>query len=56
VHKFVCEGTLEERIDAMIEQKKTLAESVVGAGESWLTEFSDRDLREMVALRRGALA
>ena len=56
VHKFVCEGTLEERIDAMIEQKKTLAESVVGAGESWLTEFSDKDLREMVALRREAIA
>jgi SNF2 family DNA or RNA helicase len=56
VHKFVCEGTLEERIDAMIEQKKSLAESVVGADEGWLTEFSDRDLREMVELRREAMA
>ncbi|MBA2442344.1 MAG: DEAD/DEAH box helicase [Rubrobacter sp.] len=56
VHKFVCVGTLEEKIDEMIEQKKTLAESVVGADESWLTEFSDRDLREMVKLRREVMA
>ncbi len=38
----------------MIEQKKALAESVVGSGEGWITEFSDDDLREMVALRREA--
>ena len=54
VHKFVCAGTLEENIDRMIEQKKALAESVVGSGEGWITEFSDDDLREMVALRREA--
>jgi SNF2 family DNA or RNA helicase len=54
VHKFVCAGTLEENIDRMIEQKKALAESVVGSGEGWITEFSDDDLREMVALRRVA--
>jgi SNF2 family DNA or RNA helicase len=52
VHKFVCTGTLEEKIDRMIEHKKGLAESVVGEG--WITEFSDEDLREMVALRREA--
>jgi SNF2 family DNA or RNA helicase len=56
VHKFVCAGTLEENIDRMIEQKKALAESVVGSGEGWITEFSDDDLREMVALRREAYA
>jgi SNF2 family DNA or RNA helicase len=56
VHKFVCVGTLEERIDEMIEQKKALAESVVGSGEAWITELSDRELREMVKLRREALA
>ncbi|MGH3086015.1 MAG: DEAD/DEAH box helicase, partial [Rubrobacteraceae bacterium] len=55
VHKFVCVGTLEERIDEMIEDKKSLAESVVGTGENWITEFSDNDLREMVALRKEAL-
>ncbi len=52
VHKFVCLGTLEEKIDAMIERKKTLAESIVGGGENWLTELSTGDLRDLVALRR----
>jgi SNF2 family DNA or RNA helicase len=52
VHKFVCVGTLEEKIDAMIESKKALAESVVGSGENWLTELSTADLRDLVALRR----
>lgn len=53
VHKFVCTGTLEERIDEMIERKKALAESIVGAGENWLTELSTNELRAMVTLRRG---
>ena len=52
VHKFVCVGTLEEKIDEMIESKKALAESVVGSGENWLTELSTNELREMVKLRR----
>ena len=52
VHKFICAGTLEERIDELIESKKALAESVVGAGESWLTELSTDDLREIITLRR----
>ena len=49
VRKFVCVGTLEERIDAMIEEKKALAESVVGTGESWLTELSTADLRAVLS-------
>jgi SNF2 family DNA or RNA helicase len=52
VHKFLCAGTLEERIDELIESKKALAESVVGAGEGWLTELSTDDLREILQLRR----
>jgi SNF2 family DNA or RNA helicase len=52
VHKFICAGTLEERIDALIESKKALAESVVGAGENWLTELSTDELRDMMQLRR----
>jgi SNF2 family DNA or RNA helicase len=52
VHKFVCVGTLEEKIDEMIERKKALAESVIGSGEGWLTELSTNELREMVRLRR----
>ncbi|MFO7680849.1 MAG: SNF2-related protein, partial [Chloroflexota bacterium] len=52
VHKFVCLGTLEERIDAMISDKKALAESIIGGGENWLTEMSTADLRSLVQLRR----
>jgi SNF2 family DNA or RNA helicase len=52
VHKFLCGGTLEERIDELIESKKALAESIVGAGEAWLTELSTDELRDLMALRR----
>jgi SNF2 family DNA or RNA helicase len=52
VHKFLCAGTLEERIDLMIEGKKALAESVVGAGEGWLTELSTDELRDIMSLRK----
>jgi len=55
VHKFVCSGTLEERIDQMIEQKKELAGSIVGAGEAWLTGMSTRQLREVLTLSREAV-
>ncbi|MCG8918034.1 DEAD/DEAH box helicase [Actinokineospora sp. PR83] len=50
VRKFVCVGTLEERIDTMIEQKKALAQLVVGAGEGWLGDLSTDELRELVTL------
>jgi SNF2 family DNA or RNA helicase len=56
VRKFVCVGTLEERIDAMIEDKKALAERVVGTGESWLTELSVAELRDVIALSPEAVA
>jgi SNF2 family DNA or RNA helicase len=55
VHKFVCVGTLEERIDQMIEQKKDLAERIVGAGEGWLTEMSTDQLKELFVLSREAV-
>jgi SNF2 family DNA or RNA helicase len=55
VRKFVCGGTLEERIDGMIEAKRALAERIVGAGESWLTELSTNQLREVVALSSDAV-
>ena len=55
VHKFVCVGTLEERIDLMIERKKVLAESIVGSGENWLTEMSTDQLKELFALSREAV-
>jgi SNF2-related domain/SNF2 Helicase protein/Helicase conserved C-terminal domain len=56
VRKFVCVGTLEERIDAMIEQKKALAEQVVGTGEGWLTELSTAALREVLTLSPEAVS
>jgi SNF2 family DNA or RNA helicase len=55
VHKFVCQGTLEERIDEMIEEKTELAENVIGAGEQWLTELSSTQLRDMLMLRQSAM-
>ena len=55
VHKFVCAGTLEEKIDDMIERKKGVAGSVVGTGEAWLSELSNADLRDLFALRKDAV-
>jgi SNF2 family DNA or RNA helicase len=55
VHKLVCLGTLEEKIDAMIESKKGVAEQVVGTGEGWLTELSTAELRKVLALRPEAV-
>ena len=55
VHKFICLGTLEERIDEMIEKKQALAESVIGSGESWISELDNNELHDLVALRHDAL-
>jgi hypothetical protein len=55
VRKFVTQGTLEEKIDAMIEDKKALADMVVGGGEGWLTELSTANLRDLFALTEGAV-
>ncbi|NMO98092.1 DEAD/DEAH box helicase [Paenibacillus lemnae] len=51
VHKLICQGTLEERIDELIEQKKSLSEQVVGSGETWLTEMSDGELKQLIELQ-----
>jgi SNF2 family DNA or RNA helicase len=56
VRKFVCVGTLEERIDAMIEEKKALADRIVGTGESWLTELSVSELRSVLTLSPEAVS
>ncbi|UBU10440.1 DEAD/DEAH box helicase [Nonomuraea gerenzanensis] len=50
VRKLICAGTLEERVDQMIERKKALAERVVGTGEDWLTDLSTEELREVFRL------
>ncbi len=56
VRKFICVGTLEERIDAMIDAKKALAERIVGTGEGWLTELSVAELRRVIALSPDAVS
>ncbi|GII91214.1 DEAD/DEAH box helicase [Sinosporangium siamense] len=50
VRKFICVGTLEERIDEMVERKKALADRVVGTGEEWITDLSTEQLRELFRL------
>jgi hypothetical protein len=50
VRKFICAGTLEEKIDEMIEEKKALADLVITDGEGWLTELSAHDLRKVFEL------
>jgi SNF2 family DNA or RNA helicase len=55
VHKFVCTGTLEEKIHELIESKKALSEQVVGAGENWLTELDTDALRNLLLLDRAAV-
>jgi non-specific serine/threonine protein kinase len=51
VHKFVCRGTVEERIDALIDSKKQLVNDVLeGGAEVLLTEMSDRELLDLVRL------
>jgi SNF2 family DNA or RNA helicase len=55
VHKLVCQGTIEERVDALINDKRALAEAVVGtSGEAWLSELSTDELRDLVTLHPGA--
>ena len=55
VRKFIGSGTLEEKIDTMLDEKAALADLVVRDGESWLTELSTGDLRELFALSEGAV-
>jgi len=50
VHTLVTVGTLEERIDRLLEEKAELARLAVSGGEHWLTELDDDALRELLAL------
>lgn len=52
VYKFVTLGTLEERIDEMIELKTGLSRQIVGGGETWLTELSTSELKDIFSLRQ----
>ncbi len=51
VHRLIAEGTLEDRIAALLETKRELADAVIGAGEGWIAELSDAELAELVGLR-----
>ncbi|MFB7210339.1 DEAD/DEAH box helicase [Streptomyces sp. NPDC056255] len=54
VHRLIAEGTVEDRIGELLEAKRALADTVLGTGEAALTELSDRDLADLVSLRRPA--
>jgi SNF2 family DNA or RNA helicase len=51
VHRLITEGTLEDRIAALLEKKRDLAEAVIGSGEGWIAELSDDQIAELVTLR-----
>ena len=50
VHRFITQGTFEEKIDAMLQSKKELANLAVSAGEKWVGELTDTELSELVRL------
>jgi len=54
VHKLMCISTLEERIDALIESKRELADAVIGQGDNWVTELTTDELYDLVSLRSEA--
>jgi hypothetical protein len=55
VHKLLCAGTVEDKIDQLLERKRQLAESIVDAGEQWITELDDNELRDLFALAPDAV-
>lgn len=54
VHKLLCAGTVEEKVDQLLEQKRGLASRIVGTGEQWLGELGNAELRELFTLSRDA--
>jgi len=56
VHKFVCIGTLEDRIDKLLTEKSAMADRIIGSGDDWLTGLSTTELREYLALTPEAVA
>jgi SNF2 family DNA or RNA helicase len=52
VHRLITEGTVEDRIAEMLASKRALADAVLGSGEAALTELTDRELADLVSLRR----
>ncbi len=56
VHTLVTAGTVEDRIAGVLERKRSLADAIVGSGETWITELDDDELRELVSLSTVGLA
>jgi superfamily II DNA or RNA helicase len=54
VHRLVTAGTVEERIDEVLERKRAIADAVVGESEAWITELGDDEVRELVSLASDA--
>jgi superfamily II DNA or RNA helicase len=54
VHRLITEGTVEDRIAEMLEAKRALADAILGSGEASLTELTDRELSDLVSLRRSS--
>lgn len=52
VHKFIALGTLEERIDEMLESKQQLSEHIISSSEGWITELTTEELGELITLRK----
>ncbi|MGH8177491.1 MAG: DEAD/DEAH box helicase [Steroidobacter sp.] len=55
VHKLLCAGTVEEKVDELLERKRDLAASVIGGGEHWITELDNAALRDLFSLSANAV-
>ena len=55
VHKFTAIGTVEERIDQLIQDKQRLSSAIVGSDESWLTQLDNETFKQLIALQRSAI-
>jgi SNF2 family DNA or RNA helicase len=54
VHKLVCAGTVEDKVDRLLAHKRNLASKVVGTGETWITELDNDELRDLFSLAADA--
>ncbi len=55
VYKFITSGTVEEKIDELIESKSMILDQVVSSGEGWITNLSNDKLKEILALRKDSI-
>jgi SNF2 family DNA or RNA helicase len=55
VHKLMCAGTVEDKVDQLLERKRQLAATIVGEGEQWITELDDSELRNLFSLAPDAV-